>query len=90
MKKHCIVKEISLDGRKFEFCGEIRRNFRVVKEEIANGKLPENVSYPYCCHFSKQSKKNDKKAAEKLQINLKKYCCICLLSQFSMSVVSSE
>lgn len=27
----------------------------VVKEEIANGKLPENVSYPYCCHFSKQS-----------------------------------
>ena len=55
MKKHCIVKEISLVGRKFEFCGEIRGNFRVVKEEIANGKLPENVSYPYCCHFSKQS-----------------------------------
>ena len=51
----CIVNEISLDGEKFEFCGKIRRNFRVVKEEIANGKLPENVSYPYCCHFSKQS-----------------------------------
>ena len=51
----CIVKEISLDGRKFEFRGKIRRNFWVVKEEIANGKLPENVSYPYCCHFSKQS-----------------------------------
>ena len=54
-EQHCFDKEISLDGRKFEFCGEIRKNFRVVKEEIANGKLPENVSYPYCCHFSKQS-----------------------------------
>ena len=54
-EQHCFDKGKGLDGRKFEFCGEIRRNFRVVKEEIANGKLPENVSYPYCCHFSKQS-----------------------------------